>query len=167
MGTRPRLRHNIRSWVKNTTKRGLWLFSQMTSGFNMRLVTQGLVQWRQIYCQFLPIPPPYPVDVCGVGQWAATIRESWGGSGILGHGFLSATAGSRGRACWTGWGLGEFIDNRTLVWEGSVRRVFRKKAVGAQVGVREYRCIGDQSGQERQERETEGLTHCSQTETIE
>lgn len=93
----------------------------------------------------LPIlnhPPPYPVDVCGVGQWAATIRESWGGSGILGHGFLSATAGSRGRACWIGWGLGEFIDYKTLVWEGSVRRVFRKGAGGAWVQVREYRCRG-------------------------
>lgn len=126
----------------------LWWFGQMTRGFNMRLVTQGLVQWRQIYCQFSTHPPPNPVDVCGVGQWAAIIGESWEGSGILGHGFLSATAGSRGRACWTGWGLGEFIDYRTLVWEGSVRRAFRKGAAGAWVGVREYSCLGDQSGQE-------------------
>lgn len=100
-------------------REALWWFGQMASGFNMRMRIQGLGQWGQIYCWFSTQPPPCPVDMWGVGKWAASIRESWGGSGILGHGFYSATAGSGGRACWTtGQGLGDFTDYRTLVWEG-------------------------------------------------
>ena len=56
----------------------------------------------------------------GYGTVSSHHQRELRGKWYSGAGFCSATAGNGGRACWAGWGLGEFIDYSSLVWEGGL-----------------------------------------------